>query len=98
VLLARLSLMSTVSECQESVIIEVSSNLGVSHNRKLNGTVREYVSKSLTLATSEEIPAFAEIRGQTKNMLFLGHVLSCVPDTEAKWTTHVSVRRRLLVV
>lgn len=90
--------MATTSDCGESVIINVSSSHDPVRNRKVNGALQEPVSKALTLVTNEEIPVHADVTVQSKDLLFLGEVLRCVAIPGAKWTTHVRVKRSLLVI
>jgi hypothetical protein len=80
------------------VIIEVLSSTGGSPNRKLKGVVQEFVSKSLTLVTGEEIPVSAEVMVQSRDLLSLGEVLSSILETGSGWSTVVRVKRSLLVV
>jgi hypothetical protein len=97
-LLARPSVMTTGSDCPESAIIEVSSGNAANPGRKVTGTVREFIRKRLTLVTGEEIAVSAAIRVQSRDLLFLGEVLSCVSNPKAQWTVQVRVKTSLLVV
>ena len=90
--------MATTFDCGESVIINVSSSHGTVRNRKVNGALQESVPKALTLVTNEELPVCADVTVQSKDLLFLGEVLRCVAIPGAKWTTHVRVKRSLLVL
>lgn len=96
--LALLSGIATTLVCSESVIIEVSSSNSSVHNRKVTGTVQDFVSKSLILVTAEAIPVSTKVTVQSKDLLFLGEVLSCVADPGTKWRAHVRVKTSLLVV
>jgi hypothetical protein len=92
------SAMSVSSESLESVTINIMPSNNVAPSSKLNGLVHQLASKSLTLITGEEIPVPADVTVQSRDLLFLGEVLSCVPNDGAKWTTYVRVKRSLLVV
>ena len=89
--------MATVSEVGQPVLIEVSSGIGDNPNRKLAGTVKEHIGKSLTLITGEGIAESAAVSVQSKDLLSLGEVLSSVANDGAKWTVHVRVIRSILV-
>ncbi len=81
----------------ESVVIDVASST-TAHDFKVNGLIRESADKSLTLITDDEIPVSSSVAMQSRDMIFLGQVLSCIPECGTKWTTHVQVRRSLLVI
>jgi hypothetical protein len=89
--------MTVAPVCLESIVIEVSSDAGA-QTLKVNGIIQETAGKSLMLVTDAEIPASSRITMQSKDFIFLGEVLSCVPEHDAKWTTHVRVKRSLLIV
>jgi hypothetical protein len=89
--------MITASECLESVVIDVSGNAGKEVPRKINGIIERLTNKRLTLVSGEALPVSANVTVQGKDLLFLGEVLSCVPESGVKWTTHVRVKRSLMI-
>ena len=86
------------SGCQDSVVIDVSSREVGTRNRKVYGVIQEFVGQTLTLISSEEIAASTVVTAQSKDLIFFGEVLDCVPERGAKWTTSVRVKRRMLIV
>ena len=90
--------MTATSDIVEPAIIEVSSLDATVSNRKISGTIEEHLQKSLTIATGEEIPTSAEVKVQSKSLLFSGKVVKCLADSERNWRIHIRVTRAFLVV
>ena len=86
------------SGCQDSVVIDVSPREVGIRSRKIYGVIQEFVGQTLTLISSEEISAAAAVTAQSKDLIFFGEVLTCVPERGAKWATSVRVKRRMLIV
>jgi hypothetical protein len=89
--------MITASKCLESVLIDVSGHSGAEVPHRINGIIESFAKKSLILVSGEAFPVSANVTVQGKDLLFLGEVLSCQPESGAKWTTHVHVKRSLLI-
>ena len=90
--------MAIASALRESAIIEVSSGDPAIPNRKLTGTIHARANKSLTMVTNEEIAASAAVRVQTKHLLSLGVVVSCVCELDAKCKVSVAVDRSIMII
>ena len=71
------------SGCQDSVVIDVSSREVATRNRKIYGVIQEFVGQTLILISSEEIAAATVVTAQSKDLIFFGEVLSCVPERGA---------------
>lgn len=91
-------MMATASENRESVITNVSPGNSLLPNRKFKGEIERVTNKRLILLSDEQIEVSAGITAQGKDLLFIGSVVECLPETGARWEVHVSVSRTLLVV
>jgi hypothetical protein len=90
--------MAIQSETPEPVIINVSPASSLLPNRKFKGEIEEYANKLLILHSDEEIDVLTAITAQSKDLLFMGSVLRCLPGIGLRWTVHIQVDRTLLVV
>jgi hypothetical protein len=90
-------LMAVAPVSPESVVIDVVSSTKT-QNWKVKGVIRGKAGKNLILLTEEEIPAFSSVALHSKDLIFMGEIVSSVPAGIANWATHVRVRRSLLVI
>jgi hypothetical protein len=67
----------------EVITEDVSSREVGTRSRKVYGVIQEFVGQTLTLVSAEEIPATA-VTAQSKNLIFFGEVVSCIPERGAK--------------
>jgi hypothetical protein len=90
--------MATVSERSESVVINVPSTDTLVSHRRFSGEIQEFANKQLILIADEQITVSTAITAQSKDLLFMGGVLKCDQEPDARWTIHVLVNRAMLVV
>ena len=89
--------MDTEQPFLEPVLIEVLS-MHEHQDRKLTGAIQDRASKALTVVTTEEVAESSSIRVQSKHLLILGDVLSCVRQSDPDWVVRIRIRNSFLVV
>jgi hypothetical protein len=67
-------------------------------NYRLSGSVMHAEAKALTLLTKQEMPVFADVRIQVRDLMYLGTVLQCLEGRRSPWEVTVQVRRRLMMM
>ena len=90
--------MAIESERREPVVINVAPTGSLLPNRKFKGEIEEFANKRLILHSDEEIDVSSVITAQSKDLLFMGSVLKCLPGNGTGWAIHVKVNSTLLVV
>jgi hypothetical protein len=98
VLQVRLFLMPTKSGSREAVIIEVVEKDVAFASRKIAGEIEEFDNRKLILLTADEVNASVSISARSKDLLFKGTVIGCVPRAGIGWAVHIRLSRTLLVV
>ena len=91
-------MMAIESEQREPVIINVAPPCNLLPNRKFKGEIEKFANKRLILHSDEEIDVSAAITAQSKDLLFMGSVLKCLPGDGPGWAVHVKVDSTLMVV
>jgi len=88
--------ITVASEQAEIVVVELPS-INFKPGRKLTGTISSNAGNRLVISMPEEIFASVPIRVQGKDLLFLGDVMESTPDTDGRWSVHVTVKSKFMI-